>query len=198
MGIEELTSPRTISMCVASLVATLLATLVVGHNAAHVEVMLVKTGNGQVECDLAGDTKSFRQVGVSYSIDGQRLLAVEYSGNKVQCCHVDVLPPAPPTTTPAPEVIRWRSDYKCGQGNNDRYGNPAICNPNSSHHCCSPWGWCDNSWWHCKCNGCVDWTQKLGTTTTTPKPPTTTPKPLVLAELTKFTSNKHPCTGSSS
>merc|ERR1712126_227573 len=102
MGIEDLTSQRNISMCVASLVATLLATLVVGHHAAHVEVMLAKTGNGQVECDLAGDTKSFRQAGVSYSIDGQKLLAVEYSGNKVQCCHVDVFASRTPNHDPCP------------------------------------------------------------------------------------------------
>merc|ERR1711915_43112 len=196
MGIvDRCASSETANMHRISVVAALLAALVAGSHAISVALKVTpgSVSGKNVVCELGGDTDNFSQTGVSYSIDGSRLFAVEYTGKSVQYCYIEVLAPTT-TTTPEPEVIRWRSDYRCGSRYKDPQGNAAICNPNSGHKCCSPWGWCDGTRAHCACSGCKDYSKILGTTTTTPKPASTTPKPLVMSELGQFTSNMHPCT----
>merc|ERR1712002_1009680 len=166
----------------------LLSALVAACHASQVDLMVVETGLG-FECDIVGNHSDFWQYGVSYSIDNQKLFAVEYHGKDAKCCSVTVHQPTT-TTTPAPEKILWRSDYRCGPGFKNPEGTEAICNPNSGNKCCSPYGWCDASAAHCTCSGCKDDSKILGTTTTTT---TTTPKPLNMAELNAFTSNMRPC-----
>merc|ERR1711915_896555 len=128
MGIvDRCASSETANMHRTSVVAALLAALVAGSHAISVALKVTpgSVSGKNVVCELAGDTDNFSQTGVSYSIDGSRLFAVEYTGKSVQCCYIEVLAP---------------------------------------------------------------------TTTTTPKPASTTPKPLVMSELGQFMSNMHPCT----
>mmetsp|Transcript_15242 Transcript_15242/g.27795 ORF Transcript_15242/g.27795 Transcript_15242/m.27795 type:complete len:750 (+) Transcript_15242:126-2375(+) len=48
----------------------------------------------------------------------------------------------------------WREDNKCGQGQNNAFGEPAMCNPYSDAPCCSKFGWCGNGPQFCSCEGC--------------------------------------------
>jgi len=57
----------------------------------------------------------------------------------------------------------WRSDGRCGKGFNNDMGTPGQCNPEASANqegpCCSSVNWCGNSDAHCKCDGCVDYSE---------------------------------------
>jgi hypothetical protein len=46
-------------------------------------------------------------------------------------------------------VPNWRNDSRCGPGWSAQDGSQAICNPFGGSHCCSLWGWCGQTKWHC-------------------------------------------------
>eukprot|EP00058_Branchiostoma_floridae_P015726 XP_002601214.1 hypothetical protein BRAFLDRAFT_81990 [Branchiostoma floridae] len=52
---------------------------------------------------------------------------------------------------------KWRDDERCGQGYLAEDGNPAECNPDGIHPCCSPANWCGITAAHCDCSACVDY-----------------------------------------
>ena len=45
---------------------------------------------------------------------------------------------------------RVREDGRCGSDFPLEDGSPSVCDPYSSYFCCSPYGWCGNSYEHCK------------------------------------------------
>merc|ERR1719159_1787513 len=51
--------------------------------------------------------------------------------------------------------LNWRNDLRCGE-NFLKDGLPAICHPHGLY-CCSNLGWCGTSTAHCKCKGCMDY-----------------------------------------
>ncbi|XP_035665889.1 membrane frizzled-related protein-like [Branchiostoma floridae] len=52
---------------------------------------------------------------------------------------------------------KWRDDERCGQGYLAEDGNPAECDPDGIHPCCSPHNWCGITAAHCDCPACVDY-----------------------------------------
>jgi len=54
------------------------------------------------------------------------------------------------------ETGDWRPDNRCGAKYPLPDGRPGQCNPNGKWPCCSPGGWCGDSYWHCECDGCND------------------------------------------
>ncbi|XP_035665882.1 blastula protease 10-like [Branchiostoma floridae] len=52
---------------------------------------------------------------------------------------------------------KWRDDERCGHGYLAEDGNPAECNPDGIHPCCSAHKWCGNTAAHCDCSACVDY-----------------------------------------
>ncbi|XP_078616294.1 uncharacterized protein LOC144884711 [Branchiostoma floridae x Branchiostoma japonicum] len=52
---------------------------------------------------------------------------------------------------------KWRDDLRCGQGYPADDGNPAECDPDGKHPCCSPGNWCGFTTYHCNCRGCIDY-----------------------------------------
>ncbi|KAL5247123.1 hypothetical protein ACHWQZ_G019098 [Mnemiopsis leidyi] len=54
----------------------------------------------------------------------------------------------------------WRKDLRCGPMFKLPNGMPAQCDPRSAkkYSCCSKKGWCGASVQHCKCRGCVKFT----------------------------------------
>ena len=50
--------------------------------------------------------------------------------------------------------ILWRGDDQCGKGIKNPIGTQAECNPYSEKNCCSEFGWCGNTYAHCKCEKC--------------------------------------------
>jgi len=61
-----------------------------------------------------------------------------------------------PTPRPAPNKKLFRDDSKCGKQNKVD-GGPGQCDPDGTHPCCAPSGWCGNSEGHCNCQDCVDY-----------------------------------------
>jgi len=59
-----------------------------------------------------------------------------------------------------PDNRWWRPDYRCGitdflEGSLSQYR--AECDPQGVYPCCSPGGWCGIGYWHCRCDGCIDY-----------------------------------------
>jgi len=54
------------------------------------------------------------------------------------------------------ETGDWRPDNRCGAKYPLPDGRPGQCNPNGKWPCCSPGGWCGDSYWHCECQRCND------------------------------------------
>ncbi|XP_078588936.1 uncharacterized protein LOC144869460 [Branchiostoma floridae x Branchiostoma japonicum] len=52
---------------------------------------------------------------------------------------------------------KWRGDHRCGENYPAEGGNPAECNPRDIIPCCSPFGWCGDSYDHCDCLHCIDY-----------------------------------------
>ena len=50
--------------------------------------------------------------------------------------------------------ILWRGDDQCATGIKNPIGTQAECNPYSEKKCCSEYGWCGNTYAHCKCDKC--------------------------------------------
>lgn len=46
-------------------------------------------------------------------------------------------------------VPNWRDDGRCGPDWPAPDGSVAVCDPFAASHCCSHWGWCGQSRWHC-------------------------------------------------
>ncbi|XP_065578782.1 uncharacterized protein LOC136039188 [Artemia franciscana] len=56
----------------------------------------------------------------------------------------------------------WRHDRKCGFYGRTLYLlsdniTVAQCDPDGSYPCCTRWGRCGSTSWHCDCNGCIDY-----------------------------------------
>eukprot|EP00058_Branchiostoma_floridae_P028571 XP_002614062.1 hypothetical protein BRAFLDRAFT_67353 [Branchiostoma floridae] len=63
------------------------------------------------------------------------------------------------TYTHAPKK-KWRDDLRCGVGYPADDGNPAECDPDGEHPCCSVRNWCGGTTDHCDCPGCIDYRNK--------------------------------------
>nr|XP_006813007.1 PREDICTED: blastula protease 10-like isoform X2 [Saccoglossus kowalevskii] len=58
------------------------------------------------------------------------------------------------------DVKQWRDDLRCGSNYPLSSGAPSQCDPNGIYPCCSTADWCGNTYAHCQCHGCVDYTAK--------------------------------------
>eukprot|EP00058_Branchiostoma_floridae_P013525 XP_002599013.1 hypothetical protein BRAFLDRAFT_79945 [Branchiostoma floridae] len=68
--------------------------------------------------------------------------------------------PATGTTNMPGPKRKWRADSRCGQRYPADDGNPAECDPDHEHSCCSNYYWCGSSTDHCNCLSCVNYGKK--------------------------------------